>query len=311
MNLQPINPPEPVFTSACCECHSPVNSQTGYADLDGKAFESYYCPGCADKKTPGLNDYEEKLEQRRQRYLDKADKADKESTRHYEESNKLGRMMQGEPIKVGHHSEGRHRADLNRCHRHMDKMCEEGNKAKHYKQKAAGVGKGGISSDDPEAVVKLKTKLENLQANHEMMKRVNRQFRKGGWDAIEGLSAATISLCKSNMAQYSWIKAPFEAYQLTNSNGRIKQVKDRIASLAQESEFVEQEPVQGDGFTITENLKDNRIWIEFDEKPPKPICQLMRRNGWKWSPSRCAWVRNLNNAGRYSAEQTAKQLEAA
>jgi len=38
---------------------------------------------------------------------------------------------------------------------------------------------------------------------------------------------------------------------------------------------------------------------------------MLRRYGWKWSPTRTAWVRMLNNAGRASAQYVGQQLNAA
>jgi hypothetical protein len=42
----------------------------------------------------------------------------------------------GEPIKVGHHSEHRHRALIERNHNRMDKAMEHSNKAKEQQRKA-------------------------------------------------------------------------------------------------------------------------------------------------------------------------------
>lgn len=36
---------------------------------------------------------------------------------------------------------------------------------------------------------------------------------------------------------------------------------------------------------------------------------MLKRNGFKWSPSRGAWVRQLNNAGIYAASQVRKVLD--
>ncbi len=44
--------------------------------------------------------------------------------------------------------------------------------------KIRGVGQGGISADDPEAVQKLKAKLAGLEQDQEKMKAVNAYYRK-------------------------------------------------------------------------------------------------------------------------------------
>ena len=47
MNLQPINPPAPVFKFFCFVCNEQTSSSSGYADLDGEPFKAYFCRTCA------------------------------------------------------------------------------------------------------------------------------------------------------------------------------------------------------------------------------------------------------------------------
>ena len=58
----------------------------------------------------------------------------------------------GQPILVGHHSERRHRRDLDRIHRNLERAMEAEKTAKELAYRAAAVGTGGISSDDPDAI---------------------------------------------------------------------------------------------------------------------------------------------------------------
>ncbi len=74
------------------------------------------------------------------------------------------------------------------------------------KQKAVTVGTGGISSEDPDALVKLKEKLESLKRSHALMKATNAAIRKGktpdrqiplartGSDSVPGRGAAQAGL---------------------------------------------------------------------------------------------------------------------
>lgn len=61
---------------------------------------------------------------------------------------------------------------------------------------------------------------------------------------------------------------------------------------------------------MTENKEDNRIWFMFDEKPSRAVCEIMRKYGFKWSPSREAWVRMLNESSRYNVERAIKDITA-
>ena len=33
----------------CCNCNQKTLNTEGFADIEGKAFQDYYCPTCADK----------------------------------------------------------------------------------------------------------------------------------------------------------------------------------------------------------------------------------------------------------------------
>lgn len=244
-----------------------------------------------------MNEHEQRQEQRRDRYLDRAEKARQDANQRGNAAFAMANIMQGEPIKIGHHSEGRHRRDIQRMDNNMHKAAQLSEKADYYEAKADGVGKGGISSDDPEAVAKLKTKLEKLQQFQEDMKRVNKQHRAGGWDSVTGLKPETLDTCRRAMAASPWEKKPFPTYATSNNNANIKRIQKRIKSL--ETVIVAREPIKGPGFTITEHPEERRIWCEFDAKPDRDICQKMRRNGWKWSRNRLAWVRYLNANSRY------------
>ncbi|WP_234882873.1 hypothetical protein [Xanthomonas perforans] len=62
---------------------------------------------------------------------------------------------------------------------------------------------------------------------------------------------------------------------------------------------------RGDGFTYREDVAENRVMFLFDAKPDQATRTLLKRYGFKWSPSRDGqpWVRQLNNAGIYNGRQ--------
>ena len=75
---------------------------------------------------------------------------------------------------------------------------------------------------------------------------------------------------------------------------------------AERNVTVEQE---GDGYTYREDADENRVMFLFDGKPDAAIRAVLKRHAFKWSPTRGAWVRMLNNAGRYAAERVRHELE--
>ncbi len=95
-----------------------------------------------------MNSYERKQEDRRARLEAAADRAESRSNEAYKRadmSEGATGIPFGQPILVGHHSEGRHRAAIKRADNAMRKSIDEGNRAKELRGKAAAVGTGGIS----------------------------------------------------------------------------------------------------------------------------------------------------------------------
>lgn len=245
-----------------------------------------------------MNSYEAKLEARRARYEEMAEKAEARSNSAYKRADlreEASGIPLGQPILVGHHSEGRHRAAIKRADNAMRKSVEESKKAAYYRDKADGVGSGGISSDDPDAVDKLGEKLAKAEALQEAMKARNVEWRKAGNKA-------------GRQADGTWVDPPCAPYQLSNNSANIKRMKDRIAQLerAAERETVESE-LQG-VCKLVENAEENRVQLIFPGKPEADTRALLKSWGFRWSPSNGAWQRHLNNAGRFAAGQVIKKL---
>ena len=120
--------------------------------------------------------YHEKREARIERLKEAARKADEKSTQAWEQSNKIASHIPlGQPILVGHHSEGRHRRDISKIDNAMRKSVEESKKAEYFQEKAkAAENNTAISSDDPDALVKLQEKLAKMEKNQEFYKAVNK-----------------------------------------------------------------------------------------------------------------------------------------
>ena len=78
----------------------------------------------------------------------------------------------GEPIKVGHHSERKHRALINRNNHRMSKAMEESEKAKEYKNKIAYWENKTteINLSMPESIEYYKYQLEKAKNHHKGLK---------------------------------------------------------------------------------------------------------------------------------------------
>ena len=115
-----------------------------------------------------MNSYEAKQAARKARFEERAAKASAESASTYKRARSMGESIPfGQPILVGHHSETRDRNFRDRIHNTYGKAFALQDKAAHYEQKAASVGTGGISSDDPEAIEKLRAELASIEQSQE------------------------------------------------------------------------------------------------------------------------------------------------
>lgn len=262
-----------------------------------------------------MNNYESRQEDKRQRMLEKAAKSRGEAERAHQGARQtLEAIPPGQPILVGHHSERRHRRDLEKIDRGFRKAHEAEQRAENLERRAAAVGTGGISADDPDAVKKLKEKLAKMEDKRSRMKEINTAFRKSvktggnGWDTVREMMGAENAERLQVYSGYTGDRVPFPKYSLQNLGANIRRVKERVESLKVEKSRTPAEPQKHEGFEIVERPDINRVTIVFDVKPNRETCQIMRRNGFRFSRREMAWMRQLNNAGRYAAENAAKEI---
>lgn len=99
--------------------------------------------------------------------------AEKKSLEYYEASQEGKDFLSlVEPIKIGHHSEKKHRALIERNHNRFGKFVELDNKAKQYEERAEYYSKleNKIDLSMPESIEYFEHKLEEAKLNHEGLK---------------------------------------------------------------------------------------------------------------------------------------------
>jgi hypothetical protein len=255
----------------------------------------------------GRSDYEERKENRINRFEERAAKAMNEADAQQERAESLARQIPfGQPVLVGHHSEARHRKDLERIRNGFEKSFENGKKAAYYQDKAeTAASNRSISGDNPEAVNLYREKLEKLEAAQEEMKAINKAFSKGG-DALKalGLDDAEISKIKKNVESApTFAKMPYPSWALSNNNAEIHRVKEKIEAL-EKLDKTESENRTFRGGELRDNLEINRIQFVFDEKPSEETRTLLKSHGFRWAPSEGAWQRQRT----LGAIKTARRL---
>lgn len=209
----------------------------------------------------GRADFEERREARKNLYERLAKKAEERSQQYLNSNaNRILQMTPGQPILVGHHSEKKARRLHEKAWSDIGKSIEEDKKQQYYQNKARDMDNTNvIYNDDPNAIEKLKAKVEYLEKQKELIK------------ADENHSA----------------------WQLQNIGARIRETKKRISKL-EKLENVEFDDVEFYGGKIIRNKEINRIQILFNDIPNENIRNELKHKGFHWSRKEGAWQREFN-----------------
>ena len=181
--------------------------------------------------------YRERRLRKAERLREWAGKREQKATAAYGKAHGIADMIPfGQPILVGHHSEGRARRDQGRIHAGMRASIEHGQKADDFRGRAAGIEAAAdraIYSDDPDAIEQLETRIVGLEAERDRIKAFNASCRKGARDVSlldERQQAKLESVAK--VAAYSLGKnGAYPAYALTNLGGNINRQRERLRQL--------------------------------------------------------------------------------
>lgn len=279
---------------------------TGAGDVNGYRL----CQPCADK----VQAYTDRLEVRLERLQKRADRHLTDFHTLHERAHEMADSIPfGQPIMVGHHSEGRDRRFRERIHNTFGRAFDHYHKAQATQERIeAAVSNRAISSDDPLAVIKLREAVAERQQQQAHMTAVNKVIRKHQKAGRDAQMSALLAMGLSEV-EIAQVLTPdylnrlgYPAYQLANNNmqirrllGRIDDIEkknQRIADLEREAQRQQTaaavETVKG--VVILRSLDDNRIRLQFAGKPSAVVIQMLKRNGFRWSPSQMAWQRMLN-----------------
>ena len=252
-----------------------------------------------------------RMDARRDRLQARAQKATGQAESLYKRARSMASVIPfGQPILVGHHSEGRDRRYRAKIHNTFGAAFKEHDKAAHYAQRAEAVGTAGISSDDPDALAKLREQLAQAEAAHARMKRINKHLKAENLAALraEGLSDADIAgFQKGDFAG----RKGYAPYELSNSNQRMARLKARIAERTRAEQLREAAgdvprrkwPFVDGGGMLVEDFEANRVYLHFDRKPEKADRQRLGKAGFRWTSSISAWGRQLHAGSMYVARQ--------
>ena len=252
--------------------------------------------------------YQERKQKRIEAAIARAKKARNESEQAFNTSSAIvGNIPMGQPILVGHHSEKRHRRDLERSENAMRKAVEADKKAEYYEQKAKAIANNNaISSDDENALDLIQEKIDALEKKAQAYKEINAIVRNK--DSYELKVQALMALkMKQSTAQALLDPSNFggpgiPSFTMSNNRAEIRRLKIRLEQL-QKIKAMPTEEIDFDGGRIVSNVEMNRVQIFFDSRPSKDKCSELKKNGFKWAPSHGAWQRPLSPYSIHLAKQ--------
>ena len=144
------------------------------------------------------------------------------------------RIPFGQPILIGHHSEGRARRDADRIRGGFDRAAQDAATARDMNRRAVTIEAqmvGSIYSDDSDAIDRLQARIADLEAERDRIKAYNVTARAGSPDYTLLTERERGALLWS--ARYGQVgkSGTFPAYHLSNLNGRLTKARARLAQL--------------------------------------------------------------------------------
>ncbi|MEU6595290.1 ParB/RepB/Spo0J family partition protein [Streptomyces sp. NPDC046881] len=125
----------------------------------------------------------ERAEGRAERFSDRAGRAAASSEARRGAAHDISRRFEfGQPILVGHHSEGRARRDQERIHTNMRKSIEDNRRAGYWANRAEAAAAYKAHRNDPYRTLR---RLEKLRADLRQQERYHAEAVEKKWDSVD------------------------------------------------------------------------------------------------------------------------------
>ncbi len=148
----------------------------------------------------------------------------------------------------------------------------------------------GIRTGEAGAVDALQAKIDKAEALQEHMKLVNKIIRKHikaePVAKVAALMEAGITEAEawSAIKPNVWGNSGFERYELTNNNANLKRMKEQQAKAKKLAATDTSEKQIGE-VKIVDNLEADRLQMFFPDRTPRPIYDMLKSHGFRWTPS--------------------------
>lgn len=253
-----------------------------------------------------MNSYEQKQATRKAILEGRAERLQAAANRYYEEAKAMGAIIPfGQPILVGHHSEKRDRNYRARIGAKYERAFRLMKQAEAMAARAAGQS-NVISGDDPDAEQKLQAKIDALEAQQQRMVKANALLRKGDDAGLAALGFTEADIIQLKTPDFCG-RVGFASFQLTNNNANIRRLKERMA-LQQKTAALDTQEKEYSFGRLRRDMDENRYMFFFTGKPDENTRATLKRHGFKWSPTRSAWVRQITPNAAWAVKEIVSRL---
>lgn len=199
-------------------------------------------------------------------------------------------------------------------------MMKKLDEIKAILQKIENCGSSAIKSNDEKVIDKLNHKLEMAEDEYNTMKEGNAYYKE--YKTLDGcpgisekkrawLTRPHVYNCGENGTPLEFEGKPFASYELSAIRQEVRRLKDRIERITaiKAAGTSENENTGIEGLKIVENAEAMRVQLIFDDKPDEAVRDILKHNGFRWSPRSGAWQRDLNAAGKSAAKTVLEKLK--
>lgn len=178
--------------------------------------------------------YRDRREAKADRLREWADKREAKADAARERVDEIAGMIpMGQPILVGHHSEGRARRDADRIHDGMRQSIDHADKAAEFRRRADSIERAAevaVYSDDDDATERLRERIAEREAERDIKKAANAAARKGVAPSEWGLTDEMGAEAVNNFKHWpGGTDIPFP--NLKNLSASIRRDRKRLEGL--------------------------------------------------------------------------------
>lgn len=153
-------------------------------------------------------------------------------------------------------------------------------------------GRESVRTGSAEAVTQLEEKLAKMEAQHAFMKAANKVIKGKGDQEAKVAALLELDDDLTEAAAIKILTVPdcfnhigFAAFELTNSNARIKAAKEQLEKARKLATQVTTTTMIG-AVRVVNNVEDDRLELYFPTRTSQELYQELRSHGFRFTPSK-------------------------